>query len=298
MAATVFRHSFDGTERPTNVQLPRMTRMSLPLPGTLRALQDTASQTSSHHQMIKERMNALYDMNALWCRDADLTRHIIKVFRQTPKLGGHHGAQVGLRREARPVPVGSAQNSRAMASFLAPLTPLRGAPGFVSRAASPAAEHRPWSGMMPPQQSTESTARSEQHHFARPPSSQTHWTLSHVDSIESRQMRQQLQPPSTPTRTGTGVLAVTTATPTNSLTTKLSGSKGTTFATAKDRGSVSPRRAEPTNQTNQSAMTPATPSMPTPPSAPRNQSPRGKHACRGRDGRGRDRTVQVYQVVG
>ena len=208
-----------------------------------------------------------------------------------------NSAATGSAVEARPIPVGSAQNSRAMASFLAPLKPLRGAPGFVSRAAAPAAQHQPWSGMMPPQQSTEPAARPEQHHFSRLPSSQTHWALSHVNSIESRQMRQQLQPPPTPTPAGTGVLAVTTATPTNSLTTKLSGGKGTTFAMAKDRGSVSPRRAEPTNH-HQSTVTPATPSMPTPPSAPRNQRPRGKYAGRGRGGRGRDHTLQVYQVVG
>ena len=91
MAATMFRHSFDGTGRPTNLQLPRM---SLPENSTLRALHDnTASQTSSLHQMIKERLKALSS------RDADLTRHIIKVFRQTPKLGRHHGAQIGLRRD-------------------------------------------------------------------------------------------------------------------------------------------------------------------------------------------------------
>ena len=337
----------------------------------------------------------------------------------------------GSTGEARPVPVGSAQNSRAMASFLAPLKPLRGAPGFVSRTATPA-QGRPWSGMMPPQQSTESTARPEQHHFSRPPSSQTHWTLSHVNSIESRQMRQQLQPPPVPTPAAGPVPAATTATPTNSLTTKLSGTKvarviaapsesivaphgagasprrdglsdvggaprdekkesdmakvrrshgllsaahrlrrraghivashashataaggvpdpaggqaaaaaaalyldqcraiartimdpalsrkvleaanfGTTEShrlttpsgygrsratskTAKDRGSISPRRAEPTNQTNQSAMTPPTPSMPTPPSAPRTQRPHGQHAGRCRGGQGRDHTVQV-----
>jgi hypothetical protein len=71
----------------------------------------------------------------------------------------------------------------------------------------------------------------------------------------------------------------------------------TTSATAKDRGSVSPRAAEPTHratpptkQTNQSAMTPPTPSMtPTPPSArnpSRNQRQRGQHAGRGRGARG------------
>ena len=88
MAATGRRHSFDGMERPTN-QLPRM---NLP-ESTLRALQGTASQTPSLHLMIKERLKALSS------RDADLTRHIIKMFRQTLKLGRQHGAQIGLRRD-------------------------------------------------------------------------------------------------------------------------------------------------------------------------------------------------------